>query len=306
MNGQVKDFIRGQLARWDLARDNYAALSAVQTKALDVAGMPFEVQFNPARIVSSGAKVDAKTIGERRCFLCSAHLPAEQESIPFADRYLILVNPFPIFPQHLTIPDAEHTDQRIEGRFGDMLDLARRLTDFTIFYNGPKCGASAPDHMHFQAGSRGVMPIEATWHSQVTARQEHEGAVLHLLGDSPRTALVIRSADKEAATRLFERVCRSLPLKSGDAEPMMNLLAWYESGAWTVCLFPRAQHRPTCYSAEGEANLLSSSASVDLGGLFIMPLEKDFRKITASDVAGILGEVCLPASEVKQIMNGLR
>ena len=141
MNQTIHNLLTEQLASWEMARNNYAALSGVQVKELNVNGIPYKVQFNPARIVSSGAKVDAKSIKERKCFLCPANLPAEQRGVPFEGHYNILVNPFPIFPRHLTIPETAHVDQRIALRFGDMLDLAQQLTDYTIFYNGPKCGA---------------------------------------------------------------------------------------------------------------------------------------------------------------------
>lgn len=162
MNQTIHHLLTGQLASWETARNNYAALSGVRVKELNVNGILYKVQFNPARIVSSGAKVDAKSILERKCFLCPANLPPVQKGIPFGGHYNILVNPFPIFPRHLTVPELAHTPQRIATRFTDMLELAEALTDYTIFYNGPKCGASAPDHAHFQAGNKGFMPIERT------------------------------------------------------------------------------------------------------------------------------------------------
>ena len=298
MNETIKKLLTDQLATWETARANYAALASVRVKELDVDGTPYKVQFNPARIVSSAARVDAKSISERKCFLCPGNLPPEQKGIPFGGHYRILVNPFPIFPRHLTIPDTEHVPQRIASRFPDMLDLARLLTDYTVFYNGPHCGASAPDHAHFQAGNKGFLPIEKTWRTQVAGKVTGYGqAVLWQLDDAPRTTLVIESAEKEDAEKLFSLLYRSLPVKPGEEEPMMNVLARYEAGHWTVFVFPRRKHRPDCYYAEGEANLLISPASVDLGGVFITPVEKDFRKITAEDVKRILGEVCLSEKE---------
>lgn len=300
MNETIKKLLADQLATWETARANYAALASVRVKELDVDGTPYKVQFNPSRIVSSAARVDAKSISERKCFLCPGNLPPEQKGIPFGGHYRILVNPFPIFPRHLTIPDTEHVPQRIASRFPDMLDLARLLTDYTVFYNGPHCGASAPDHAHFQAGSKGFLPIEKTWRTQVAGKVTGYGqAVLWQLDDAPRTTLVIESGEKEDAEKLFSLLYRSLPVKPGEEEPMMNVLARYEAGRWTVFVFPRRKHRPDCYNAGGEANLLISPASVDLGGVFITPVEKDFRKITAEDVKRILGEVCLSADEFR-------
>lgn len=307
MNQTINDLFTGQLSSWETACNNYAALSGVQVKELNVHGIPYKVQFNPTRIVSSGAKVDAKSIRERKCFLCPANLPPEQEGIIFEGHYNILVNPFPIFPRHLTIPELEHAPQRIASRFGDMLELSRQLTEYTIFYNGPRCGASAPDHAHFQAGSRGFMPIEADWRKQVAGKVADYGqATLWYLNDAPRTTLVIEATDKNDAMVLFGIIYRVLDIPSGESEPMMNVLALYEDDRWIVFIFPRAKHRPACYTAEGDANLLSSPASVDLGGVFITPIEKDFLKITAEDVAQILSEVCLPAEDFYRLRQEIK
>ena len=307
MNQTIHNLLTEQLASWETARNNYAALSEVQVKELNVNGTLYKVQFNPARIVSSGAKVDAKSIKERKCFLCPANLPAVQKGIPFEGHYNILVNPFPIFPRHLTVPETAHVAQRIAPRFGDMLDLARQLTDYTIFYNGPKCGASAPDHAHFQAGNKGFMPIEQDWRRQVVGKVADYGqATLWWLNDAPRTTLVIESADRKTAIKLFDTVYHSLDIQPGEDEPMMNVLVMYEDNKWIVFVFPRAKHRPACYTAEGDANLLSSPASVDLGGVFITPVEKDFIKITAKDIAQILSEVCLSPADFQKVRKRIQ
>ncbi len=307
MNQTINNLLTEQMSTWETAHNNYAALSGVQVKELNVNGIPYKVQFNPARIVSSGAKVDAKSIQERKCFLCPANLPPAQKGILFGGHYNILVNPFPIFPRHLTIPEMEHVDQRIAVRFGDMLDLAQALSEYTLFYNGPRCGASAPDHAHFQAGNKGFMPIEKDWRGQVAGKVADYGkASLWYLNDAPRATLVIESADKNAALDLFEIIYRAMPLKPGEEEPMMNVLAMYEADKWTVFIFPRARHRPACYTAEGEANLLSSPASVDLGGVFITPVEKDFLKITAQNIGQILGEVCLSPADFHQLRQRIK
>ena len=271
MKEKVNQLFKEQLIEWELARNNYKALEQVKVKTVDVNGHRYEVQFNPARITSSAAKVDPKSIQERKCFLCEENRPAVQKGIPFKENYTILINPFPIFPRHLTIPELKHTPQLIAPRFGDMLDLAQVLDDYIVFYNGPKCGASAPDHFHFQAGNKGFLPIEndKEWHS----------------------AIRIESENKQEMLDRFQQIYDSLPLQQDNIEPMLNILTWYENGTWTTYLFPRKKHRPDCFSAEGDANLLISPASVDLGGVFITPLEKDFEKIMAEDIAGILQEI---------------
>lgn len=267
----VDQLFQDQLNDWELAKNNYKALEQVKIKTLDVNGHPYKVQYNPARIVSSAAKVDSQSIRERKCFLCSNHRPPEQKGIPFKEQYTILINPYPIFPRHLTIPASEHTPQLIASRFGDMLDLAQQLADYVVFYNGPKCGASAPDHFHFQAGNKGFLPIE---------NERNWG-----------NAIRIESENKQEMLDRFQQNYEALPLQPDDAEPMLNILTWFGNGKWTTYLFPRKKHRPACYSAKGGANLLISPAAVDMGGVFITPLEKDFEKITAEDIAGILDEV---------------
>ncbi len=300
----IQQLLDEQLSSWKLASDNYLALQQVKVKELNVDGTRYKVQFNPARMVSSAAKVDSQSIRERKCFLCAAHLPAEQKGIPFGGHYTILVNPFPIFPKHLTIPEVQHTDQRIQNRMADMLDLAAFADEYVIFYNGPRCGASAPDHAHFQAGNKGFMPIEQDWKNKATQVFTYHTANLLYLDDPNRPALVIEACDKRDATELFDMVYNAMELKPGEEEPMMNLIAWVDdNGKWIVCIFPRSKHRPSCYTAEGDANILISPASVDMGGVFITPREEDFEKLTARNIAGILQEVCLDPIEFRQLVQ---
>lgn len=293
LNENIRLLTEQQLATWETARRNYEALAHVQLKEVDVRGVRYRVQFNPARIVSSVARVDDRSLRERRCFLCPANRPAEQQGIPFRGHYQLLLNPFPIFPRHLTIVEDEHTPQRIATRVDDMLELARLLTDYTVFYNGPRCGASAPDHAHFQAGSRGFMPIESQWRTLRQTQIDTCGtARLLRLDDAPRHTLVITSPSATDAEQLFRRVYDALPVAPGEEEPMLNLLALYEPAGWALFVFPRRKHRPSCYFAEGDARLLCSPASVDLGGVFILPREEDFLRIGSHEIEEMLNEVC--------------
>lgn len=311
----LQNLIEQQCNTWALAKNNYAALTQVRVRELTVQGVTYQVQFNPARIVSSAAKVDAKSIGERPCFLCPAQRPAEQKGIPFEERYTMLVNPFPIFPRHLTITENSHVAQRIASRFDDMLNLAAAAREYVIFYNGPSCGASAPDHAHFQAGNRGFLPIEKQWEQATkTAAVTLGEATLWLLEDAPRNAWVIESRSKADAATLFHRIYNALEQKPNEPEPMMNLLAWFESeaneseqaGRYIICLFLRSQHRPSCFTAEGAHNRLISPASVDMGGVFITPRESDFEQLTATDVAEILTEVCLSQEALQPIIQRIQ
>lgn len=304
---QVEKLIEQQLVVWQTPRDNYAALHNVEVKEFKVKRSTIKVQFNPARIVSSAAKVDNKSLKERKCFLCAANRPEVQEGIAWGENYTILINPFPIFPKHLTIPCNDHTDQRILWRIGDMMAIAKDLPGFTLFYNGPKCGASAPDHMHFQAGNRGFLGFETDYLAADKKKViSNAGATLSLLSGLANAAFLIEAVEIDAATELFVTLYNALEIPEGEEEPMLNILCWSEEGKWKVAVFPRRKHRPACYSAEGDANILISPASVDMGGVFITPLEKDFKKITADDLEQILDEVCLDQSGVEKILNNLK
>ena len=307
MKLNIQHLLDGQLKDWELARNNYAALSSVRTKEFVVNDCIYKVQFNPARLVSSAAKVDKQSIKERKCFLCQINLPTQQLGLSFGEHYQVLVNPFPIFPKHLTIPDIQHVDQLIHLRMGDMLNLAEAAPDYVLFYNGPKCGASAPDHMHFQAGNKGFLPFEKEWkkkRGEVIIKEQH--AMLSLMNDDLRTAFLIESTDKQEVINLFDKLYHALDLKEDETEPMLNLLTWKENDAWIIAIFPRYLHRPSCYTAEGEENLLISPASVDMGGVMITPLEKDFNKISEKEIATILREVCLPMEKCKEVVKKLK
>lgn len=303
---KIDSFIEDQLKVWDTARNNFAALANVKVKEFAIGKSTVKVQFNPARIVSSAAKVDAKSLKERKCFLCEANRPEVQEGLPWGD-YTILVNPFPIFPKHLTIPANAHTAQRISGRIGDMMRLARDLQGFTLFYNGPKCGASAPDHMHFQAGNRGFMPIEGEIDGARKELVMKSGSVeLSIVSGQSHPCFSVRSSLLDRCVSMFDTLYSALSIPEGESEPMLNILCWYEKGLWKLLIFPRKKHRPDCYFAEGDANILLSPASVDMGGVFITPLEKDFNKISAADIRGILEEVCLGEDELRKIAERIK
>jgi hypothetical protein len=280
---QVAKLFNEQYKNWPLMTNNYNDLSKIKTKILEFSGFDMKVQFNPARIRSSAAKVDKASIENRACFLCSENRPKVQEAVEFEDVFLILVNPFPIFPQHFTITHKEHVPQLIKVNFMWMLKLAKALPDFTIFYNGPRCGASAPDHFHFQAGTKNYMPIDYQIDNlklKYGRLQVDSNRKVWIINDLVRTFLLIESKDAEEIDSIFSNLYESLSkLKYTEDEPDMNIHASFCEDKWRILLFPRGKHRPHQFYAEGEENILFSPASVDLGGLLIMPLEKDFEKI---------------------------
>lgn len=304
INDQALQLIRDHRNFWEVARINYAALEKVQTRKLEVNGYPVALQFNPERIRSSSAKVDKESVQARACFLCQAHRPALQEWIDFEEEYQIIVNPYPIFRKHLTIPIRVHQEQRIQARYRDLLLLTEALTGFVVFYNGPKCGASAPDHMHFQAGNKGFLPVEKNW---IQARKETVAslgqAVMYVLRDFLQPMFVLISENKEEAVSLFNRLYASMEINPDEYEPRMNILAWYEEGKWITCVYPRKKWHPSCYYAAGEANILISPATVEMAGMFVTPLEKDFLKITPGDIQAMLSEVCLSEEEINRLIR---
>lgn len=297
----VDSFFNKQIEEWDTAKHNYEALKGVKVKEFKIGKSTIKVQFNPARIVSSAAKVDAKSLKERKCFLCEDNRPDVQTGLEW-DGYTILVNPFPIFPKHLTIPANQHTPQLIANRMEDMMKLAKLLKDYTLFYNGPKCGASAPDHMHFQAGNKGFMPIEHDINNAEKTRVMHSGdAQISIVKGLAESCFLIETASLHSGVTLFTRLYKVLRIPEGEYEPMLNVLCYYSKDMWHIIVFPRKKHRPACYFKEGDDNILISPASVDMGGVFITPLEKDFDKISASDIKEILDEVCISEAEANAI-----
>ena len=298
---KVNELFDQQLSVWEMARNNFEGLKTVQIREFDFDGFAVKVQFNPARMVSSGAKVDAKTIAERKCFLCAANRPEVQRGIEWRD-YDILINPFPIFTRHLTIPRREHVDQRLVPYIADMFDLARELTDFVVFYNGPKCGASAPDHMHFQAGNADFLPLVSDYFNlkQVGRTELVETAnttETSLMKDYLRVVYCIESADAVALKEAFMKLYNSWVVDA-DVEPMMNVVCLYRQstvdsqqtadGKWYLFVIPRGAFRPWQYTAEGDKQLLVSPATVEVSGLFITPVKEHFERITIEDVVDIL------------------
>lgn len=281
-------FLEEQLAAWPLAADNFAALENVRVKEVTAFRTPMKVQYNPARIVSSAAKVDTASLKARPCFLCDANRPAEQMQLDLADEgipgYWLLVNPYPIFPRHFTIPAKEHTPQRIAGRIADMLAIARAMPNYTIFYNGPRCGASAPDHMHFQAGNSDFLPIIKAWRAPY--------------------AIFLKGTEEEIEDK-FMRLYASLPIADGDAEPMMNILCTFHYARMTMIVIPRLRHRPSFYGTEEEGQMLLSPASVDMGGAFITPREQDFERLDGEMIERVFGELCFSRGDIRKLRKKL-
>ncbi len=288
-----------QQESWTLCRDNYADLEKSEVKSFSFDQFEVKVQFNPARITSTTAKVDKESIRNRKCFLCAANLPPEQRGLIYGNDYLILVNPYPIFPRHYTIPKTGHIVQTISANFGDMLDLAKSAgEEFVLIYNGPRCGASAPDHMHFQAGNSGFMPIDEEFEDVINMSGEvlYAGKKTNIYATDQylRKFIAIESADKNCVKRAFQVFYNGfVRLDKTSPEPMMNIYAVYKNDRWRVIIFPRGKHRPDFYFAEGEKQILLSPASVDLGGVLITPREEDFRRVDSDIIRDLFRQVTM-------------
>jgi hypothetical protein len=304
----IENLVTSQLRDWELAGNNYRDLEKVIVRTITMEnGSSIKVQFNPARMRSSAARVDERSVSERPCFLCPANLPASQKALGFQELYNILVNPFPIFPRHLTIALKEHEPQLIKGRFRDMLQLARHLEGFTVFYNGPKCGASAPDHFHFQAGSGGFLPVgkefEFIPHTIISRNND---CTLFSMEDYYRKTLVLTGQNIEEIEQGFNSIYNILDaICTGPDEPMLNILSCYEKDWWRIFIFPRKAHRPVQFFEEGARQILFSPASVDFGGVWIMPRQEDFEKPDQDLIRDIFSQVTIGRQEWDALTGSL-
>ena len=309
LNKQVLALLRQQKTNWEMAGKNFGALNHVQTHDFNFGQFKIATQFNPERIRSSAAKTDAKSLAERPCFLCLQNLPEEQRGILFRDKYLILVNLYPIFQKHLVIASLKHVPQQINPFFSDLLDMSKVLSDFTVFYNGPKCGASAPDHFHFQAVARSILPVEQEFNTLEKNYAEtliqKENLKIIAVENYLRRFVAIISSDKQIMTEAFKKLYNLLDLKNGE-EPMINVLCNFTEDAWRVIVFPRIRQRPSCFFRKGDDRIVVGAASVEMGGIVVLPREEDFKKITPGDISEIYNDVLINPEEFDSLKNKLR
>ena len=305
----LQRFFHRQLSLWDDVRQRYRDLERVETVKLPTDALVLQAQWNPARIGSTGAKIDAKSISERPCFLCAKNRPAQQIHRVLDDKYELLVNPFPILPFHFTIPTLKHQPQRVLPMIGELLRLAVKNPDLTILYNGPQCGASAPDHAHLQAVSSGLLPLQQSWPRlsrnlvQVLSDDDDQG--IWQVADYPAAAFVVRAHHTDEGERLFRRLYDALPQPTDGSEPMMNVIAWSSGDTLLCVVLPRRKHRPSCYTAEGDAQYIISPGAVDMGGLIITPREQDFRRLTPELIVSIYRELSISDAQVSEIRERL-
>lgn len=308
--GKAAGLLRQQKETWGFLRTGYESLRSVRTRAFEFDGFHIKVQFNPGRMTSTSAKVDAASIKERKCFLCTENLPPDQRAIPSDGDYLVLCNPFPIFPEHFTIPSPRHIPQRIADSFGAFLNVTRDLgSRYTVFYNGPKCGASAPDHLHFQAGDRSFLPIDSEY-AAVTAAATRlfESGSLRAYGveNYLRRFISFESSDGDVLQRAFAALHEILREGGPEGEePMLNILGFYTNNEWRIVVFLRVKHRPSFYFKEGDEKLLISPAAVELGGICTTPREEDWGKVTREHIVQLYQEICVSGERFTEVKNRL-
>ena len=306
-DSSISRFFNRQLEMWEDARHRFRDLKHVEVRQLSD---QLKVQFNPARIVSTGAKIDKHTLGERPCFLCERNRPKEQMTKQIDDHFQLLVNPFPILPVHFTIPATKHQPQSIYRHYGEMHRLLSLHSELMVFYNGPKCGASAPDHLHFQAGTSGVLPLQTNWQrlsrnlTDVISLNDEEK--ISVLRDFLVPAFVIISKSEDSDEELFHRLYRSMPMRGDESEPMMNIIAWRKGDEFISVVIPREKHRPDAYFAEGEAQMMVSPGALDMVGLIITPREEDFSKINLDKATALLRECGISAEKMEAIVSNLK
>lgn len=298
-----------QLQEFELAKNNFAALNQVVYKNINAEEFSIRLQYNPGRIISTNAKVDPVTLQNKKCFFCKPFMPAKQKGLPYGEHYRILVNPYPIFAPHFTVPENNHIPQLIENRFKDLLDLAFDFQEYTTFYNGPGCGASAPDHFHFQMVPRHLMPLE----NDVCNEQLYEEIVrqdfysIHRLKNYLREVIVLRGSDQQLLIRLFSHIQqiigKNVPFEE---EAMFNILAWFDNCQWTICIFPRKQRRPWQFFAEGAEKILFSPGCVDMAGILITPRPEDFNRYSLPLLADLFKQVTIDQNSLTKILQELK
>jgi ATP adenylyltransferase/5',5'''-P-1,P-4-tetraphosphate phosphorylase II len=296
---RANQLLKEQKLSWALLKHNYEVLAGVQTREFDFDSFQIKIQLNLARIKSTSAVVDKNSINSRECFLCVDKLPPEQNALAYGKNFLILANPYPIFTEHYTVSKRKHIPQIIIGNFEELLNISKDLgSSLTIFYNGPKCGASAPDHMHFQAVIKNRMPIELEFDKILETKSNsifNNGKIkVRFFENYLRHFISFESDNKGELLVAFKTLIKAFRrISLPKDEPLVNIISNYREKKWCIFIFPRRTHRPSQYYAENEKRLLISPAAVDMGGLFITPREEDFNKIKKDDVIDIFRQVTI-------------
>ena len=301
----IRAFFTHQLDTWDEIRQRYEALKHVGLKQLGHR----QLQYNPARMVSTGAQIDRQTIAQRACFLCEKNRPEEQLTIDLGDDFELMVNPFPVLPMHFTIVRKTHVPQTILENYTEIHRLLELFPELFVFYNGPMSGASAPDHMHFQAGIGQELPLMTVLRKlekeqQVLIKQGN-GSSLSMFNSVSFNAFVIKSKAQETEMTLFKQLYDAMPVREGEKEPRMNVVAWRDGSEDVIVVLPRDNHRPACYFEEGDRRMVISPGALDMAGLIITPREEDFNRMSEDKLISILKEVSIKEKDMENIKEKL-
>ena len=314
MDKLIDKFIKDQLSVWPMAAENYRNLKKAETKHLDVGGLKVLAQYNPCRRISSEAALDKKSISERPCFLCPENRPAEQTNIEFEGRkgrkYRVTLNPYPIFPSHLVISGFDHTPQSIWHRYQDLLDFVKENQEYLGFYNGPQSGASAPDHMHFQACPQGLMPLQNRVDELLDAGEggtlkfltNVKEARLFQLDEYARGVFVLRGTTAKSTAKLFYRLLDCAPVPEDSDEPRLNLIAWCHGGEYRSAVMFREKHRPHNYFSTDSDHLAMSPGCADMAGVYVVPEKEDFDKLDSRVLSQVVEEVAASEATEKEII----
>jgi GNAT superfamily N-acetyltransferase len=296
-----------QKRMWQDLREGYELLKNIRERDIPCRGFSIRLQQNPGRIKSSLADVGEKNANERRCFLCLNHLPEGQMGILYRNDYLILCNPMPVFSSHFTISHLDHRRQAIAEHIDTLLQI---MSDFgsgwTVLYNGPKCGASAPDHLHFQTIPSGQMPVEKEIRGKkrLTLMTQVDGVSIYRLKDAGREVIILEGDNPMAVGGVFKGFLKALgKILLVNEEPMINIAGFYKKRKYCLVIFPRRKHRPDAFFEEGNARVVVSPGVIDMGGVLIIPMEKDFFRLDAASVEAIYGEVSLEGETVNGALD---
>lgn len=329
LSEEIEQLFTEQIHSWELAKENYHTLRGYRRQSKSIKQYKegwwiyVDVFPNPKRILSTAAQTDASSIQARPCFLCQGNRPTEQKAVNYKN-YQILVNPYPIFKEHLTIAAINHTPQSITTRFEDLIELTENLKEYLLMYNGPECGASAPDHAHFQAAAKGENLSALIWNDWHVSELFATDSKALSYTDDPVSALYLKTKNKKEMSLLFKVIYDILATENKGKEPLMNILAWYGlkknkdfyrdykeeihdlTFRYNCILFLRSKHRPDCYYAEGDEQILISPAIAEMCGIFPIAREEDIPKLTPEKIHSICREVSMPKEELEQVINRIQ
>ena len=307
--GLCLDLLSEQKRTWPALGQSYAALKSGRLRDVPCKGFSVRLQHNPGRITSTLARVGVEDTKERPCFLCLRNLPNAQKGIVYRGDYLILCNPMPVFSSHFTISHLHHRPQSITEHMATFLALIADCGEgWALLYNGPQCGASAPDHLHFQAIPSGLMPFvkEVREEGRLLVKTQVDGGLLSSVQGLGREAVVLEGDNPTALEGLFKEYLKALKnILATDGEPMINMAGFREEKQWRLVIFPRRKHRPDIFFRDGDDRVLVSPAVVEMGGVLVTPREKDFEGLHAALVESIYREVSLDSRTAQRAVDAM-